>query len=77
MYTNVLTGVITIGIGGLKGNIFAILLGIWWLISPCIMWFISRKVEKKPAIEKLNQEEKDYLLEIGKKNMGIFQTIFK
>ena len=74
MAVNVLAGVVAIGIGGLRGNLCAILLGIWWMFSPCIMWYISKEINKKPAIEKLNKEEKEYVLEIGKKTWEFFRT---
>ena len=61
MAVNSLAGVISIGIGLLKLNLFAILLGLWWMITPMIMWYISREIEKSNAVEQLNEEEKEYV----------------
>lgn len=74
MASNVLMGVISIGLGLLKVNLFAVLLGIWWIIIPMIMWYISQETKKQKAIEKLNKEEKDYLLEVGRRTWRYFET---
>jgi len=74
MATNVLAGVISIGLGLLKLNIFAILVGVWWIVTPTIMWYISKNIKKEKAIDKLNQEEKEYILEIGQKTWKYFET---
>ena len=73
MSVNVLAGVISIGIGGLKENIYAVILGIWWIIIPTIMWYISREIKKKEAVEKLDKDEKEYVLEIGRKTWNYFK----
>lgn len=74
MASNVLAGLISIGLGLLKANVLAVLLGVWWMLIPMIMWYVSREIEKAKAIEALNQEEKDYLLEIGKRTWNFFAT---
>ena len=74
MAVNVLAGVTSIGLGLLKGNLFAILLGIFWTLVPIIMWYVSKEIQKEEAIDKLNKEEKDYVLEIGKKTWDYFET---
>ncbi len=74
MAFNVLIGITTIGIGFLKQNIFACILGILWIIMPSIMWYISRETKKTPAINKLKKEDKEYVLEIGKKTWDFFET---
>ena len=74
MASNVLGGLISIGLGLLKANVLAVLLGVWWMLIPMIMWYVSREIEKTKAIEALNQEEKDYLLEIGKRTWNFFAT---
>jgi len=73
MKINELTGIVSIGIGILKTNIFAVLLGIFWMCTPIIMWYISKEEKQKSAIEELNEEEKEYVLEIGKKTWGFFE----
>ena len=59
MAFNVLSGIVSIGVGLLKTNIFAVLLGLFWVVTPVIMWYISKEEEKIKAIEKLNEEEKE------------------
>lgn len=74
MAVNVLVGVTSIELGLLKFNLFAILLGIWWMLTPAIMWHISKDTKKEKAIDQLNQEEKEYILEIGKRTWQYFET---
>ena len=74
MAINVLVGSIAVGLGLLKMNLFGIWIGIYWALVPTIMWYISQEKEKTKAIEQLNQEEKDYLLTLGKKTWDFFDT---
>lgn len=74
MAINVLAGVIAIGVGLLKLNVFGVLLGLWWMTVPMLMWYVSKEIEKISAIEQLNKEEKEYLLEIGKRTWRYFET---
>lgn len=74
MAVNVLVGVISIAIGLLKINWFAILLGIYWVLVPTIMWYISQEIKKINPIEQLSEEEKQYILEIGKRTWKYFET---
>ena len=74
MSINILSGVITIGLSLLKNNIFGVLLGVFWGITPLIMWYISKEIEKRKAIEKLSDDEKQYVLEIGKKTWAFFEN---
>lgn len=74
MAINMLAGVISIGLGLLKSNVFAVLLGIGWILTPAMMWYVSKKIEKEEAINQLNSEEKAYILEIGKRTWDFFET---
>ncbi len=74
MGMNVLAGIISISLGFLKANIGGVILGLWWMFTPMVMWYISKEREKIPAIEQLNKEEKEYILEIGKKTWKYFET---
>ena len=74
MAINVLAGVICIGLGLLKINWFAVLLGIHWVLTPIIMWYVSQEIERINAIQQLNEEEKQYVLEIGKRTWKYFET---
>ncbi len=74
MAINVLAGVIAISLGLLKQNPFGILLGLWWMITPMLMWYISREISKISAVDQLTKEEKEYVLEIGKRTWKYFET---
>ena len=74
MAINVIAGFTSIALGFFKENIFACVLGGLWIITPIIMWYISKENKKEKPIEKLNKEEKEYILEIGKKTWQFFET---
>ena len=73
MSINVLTGITAIGLGGPKGSLFSIIIGVYWILIPTIMWYISREIKNNQAIQKLANKEKDYILEIGKKTWTFFE----
>lgn len=74
MAMNVLTGIVAIGLGLLKENIAGILLGLWWSFTPAVMWYVSKEIKKEKPIEKLTKDEREYVLEIGKRTWDFFET---
>ncbi len=72
MFINVIAGVLSVIIYVQYKSIIAIFLGLLWLITPAIMCYISKENEEKKAIEKLTQNEKEYILEIGRKTWNFF-----
>ncbi len=56
-----------------KYNIFLFALGILWLITPSVMKYISKKQRKEMAIDYLNDSEKEYLLEVGRRTWDFFK----
>ena len=72
MFINVIAGVLSVIIYVQYKSIIAIFLGLLWLIIPAIMCYISKENEEKKAIEKLTQNEKEYILEIGRKTWNFF-----
>ena len=74
MFINILLAIITIGICILKQNLFGIIISIIWLISPVIMWYISKETKQKNFLEKLTNQEKEYILEVGQKTWKYFET---
>ena len=80
-YTNMIPNV-TLGVLGLatltlyKEGIITVLLfllSILWIITPSIMFYISKLEKKKTDVEKLNKKEQNYLLEIGKRTWQFFK----
>ena len=75
MTSNIIFGVLGILYSIVFSNkmisFFLLLLSILWLISPFVYWYISKKqIEKK---QEITQNEKEYLLEIGKKTWQFFK----
>lgn len=73
MAVNTLAGIISIGLGLFRANLFAVLLGILWSSIPGIMWYISKQEKKEAAIEMLDAKEKEYVKEIGKRTWEFFE----
>ena len=55
------------------GNVFDIVFGIIWLLGPIIAWYISKDIKVVKPIEKITKQDKEYLLEIGKKTWQYFK----
>lgn len=77
MWFNMVLGVLTILIGIGSKSTFSFLLGAiiggLWLFAPFMMWYISQEKKEIPAIEILNEAEKKYMLEVGKKTWVFFK----
>ena len=75
MWFNLFCGLIIIAFTMIfaKYNIFLFTLGILWLITPSVMQYISKKQRKEMAIDYLNDSEKEYLLEVGRRTWGFFK----
>ena len=77
MISNVILGVLTLAmlfILPLKfSNIFILLFGLLWIITPAVMWQISKEYKVTPQLEKLNDADKEYLLNLGKKTWQYFK----
>ena len=50
-----------------------LILSLLWFITPAIMCQISKKNEQALAIEKLNKQEKDYIMDVGYKTWLYFK----
>ena len=74
MFINILAGIIGILIYSQSKNILAIILGMLWIITPAIMWYISKGKTKKIGTDLLGQEEKQYILEVGRKTWSFFEN---
>ena len=56
-----------------NGSILLLSLGILWVITPSVMNFISKKQTEEMAIDYLTKEEKNYLLEVGRRTWSYFK----
>ena len=56
-----------------NGSILLLGLGILWAISPSVMKIISKKQIEEMAIDYLTKEEKEYLLEVGRRTWNYFK----
>ena len=77
MAINIITGIVAFIIYGNRDNILALMLGVLWILTPAIMYCISKEKTEKEAVELLTQKEQDYVLEIGKKTWGFFEKYLR
>ena len=73
MIANIIFGILIILAS--EGNVTLISIGALWLIAPTFMWYISRKEKQKEKIEELNEQEKEYLTECGKRTWQFFKDM--
>ena len=73
MKVNVILGILSIIVAIVNSNVLWIFLGIYMLITPYLMYFISKEEKDKEAINALNKEDKEYIKDIGKKTWDFFE----
>lgn len=47
-------------------------LSLLWLLTPILMWYISKPKEEKKSCEKLNKDELDYIKNVAERTWGYF-----
>ena len=65
MWVNALIGILTITFAILYMPP-AIIIGVIWTIAPATCWYISKENIEELSITKLNEDEKEYLIRVGK-----------
>ena len=73
MKWNVFFGILTIFVGTLNLNIFVLILGLFWLMAPEMIYEVSKEYKEEIFKNKLNKDEQQYLKEIGKKTWRYFE----
>ena len=73
MHVNIFLGVIFLALGLFIQNIYAIIISIFFILAPIIMWYISLEIKEKQSMEELNIEENKYIKEVAKKTWGFFE----
>ena len=73
MFSNVFFGVLSIIIGINLSSIWAVIFGFLWLIFPSIINFISKPIVNEKPYNLLNDDEKKYVYDIGKKTWQYFK----
>jgi len=54
-------------------SIVLFILSFLWLIAPFVFWYISKNYLKKEIVKELKEDEKQYLLDIGKETWQFFK----
>ena len=71
MFVNVIFGIITIYVSCLYFNLFTLILGLLWIITPYIMCKISEINEEKQI--EISEDDKKYLKDIAQKTWQFFK----
>ena len=72
-YINMMPNVIFGIFGIILGNIVIKILGAIWILTPILMWYISRKEKEENVLDSINQSDKEYLLDVGLKTWKYFK----
>ena len=77
MWIQVIMGVFLLVIGSMHLSSFFYVtievLGILWLITPGMMWYISKPIPAPKKIEELEKSEREYVLDIAKRTWKYFK----
>ncbi|MCI8273606.1 MAG: hypothetical protein HFJ55_05955 [Clostridia bacterium] len=73
MFINVLFGTIAIIFSTFNFNVLLTIVGVLWIITPYIMYKVSKIPKEFSKVQELNNEEKEKTLEIAKRTWGFFK----
>ena len=73
MIANLIAGIVFIVISVVTNSIFSAIIGCLWIVAPIIMNYISKPIITKKKFDELDNNEKNYILEIGKKTWSFFK----
>lgn len=73
MIINPIVGALLILFGILIKNYMFLLFGILFTIAPYCVWYISREIKEKKALEMIDNKDKEYILEVGKRTWQFFK----
>ena len=73
MGINILSAIISIILGLYLKSIYAIIIGILWIITPLIMQQISKTKKQRDKIDELTKKDKEDIKEIAKKTWKYFE----
>ncbi|HBC84466.1 MAG TPA: hypothetical protein DCZ30_03275 [Clostridiales bacterium] len=77
MYINVILGVLGLILVFLNKqeliSIFVFIISILWIIAPIVMYCISKEIKERNMFDELNERDKRYILEIGKRTWNFFK----
>ena len=78
MFINVLFAIFSLYLF-LKDNnkILLLLISLFWIVCPGIMWYISREKEDIKKVKLLNENEKNHLLDIARNTWNYFNDYIK
>lgn len=73
MIINVLFAVALFILGILFKNIVFIIFSLFFLLGPQWGWYISKEYKEKKAVEKISKDNKEYILDTGKRTWQFFK----
>ena len=73
MYVNLVFGIWNLVFGIFENRLLIVILGILWIFAPLICWYISKDIKIVQPIDRISNNDKQYLLEIGKRIWQYFK----
>lgn len=73
MWPNIVFGILSLLFGTFAKQIAGIIFGIVWGLAPTFAWHISKDIKQISAVEKISKQDREYILEIGKKTWQYFK----
>ena len=66
-------GVLSLVFGIFVNQLIAIILGLIWIVAPIFACYLSKDIKKEDVIAKVSKEDREYILEVGKKTWQYFK----
>jgi cyclic beta-1,2-glucan synthetase len=74
MCSSFILGILAIIVSIQIKNFLLAVVGILWVVTPFVMWQISKEQLKKYAIDYLNKNDKNYIIDVAKRTWDFFYT---
>ncbi len=74
MLSNIVLGVLIIILAIKDRNIFEIMIGILWIITPGIMCHISKTPKENKKVNEITNQEKNYIIDVAKRTWDFFEN---
>ncbi len=73
MISNIILGILMLCVSIIEQNIYVLIIGTIWIITPGIMCYISITPREREKIEEITEKEENYILKVAKRTWDFFE----
>ena len=73
MIANIILGILMLSVSIIEQNIYVLIIGTIWIITPGVMCYISITPREREKIEEITEKEENYILKVAKRTWDFFE----